>query len=118
MEFREIGSGRMFPPVIPNGLARGYTENRDGNLYELFRVTDTGLVAGGISFIWSDIRGVAIEDDVVQILSKKYPSGGVRFLLHGLELEESNGEITKVLQGYTASYCLLNRITFEQQRFE
>lgn len=47
MNFREIGLGRFFPPIIPNGrffaLAIG-----DLRIQEILQVTDVGLECGGV----------------------------------------------------------------------
>jgi hypothetical protein len=74
LNFREIGLGRFFPPIIPNGrffaLAIGGLR-----IQEILQVTDVGLECGGVSFSWGDICGYAIQGNEACLLSKKYSSG-------------------------------------------
>jgi len=60
LNYREIGLGRFFPPIIPNGrffaLAIGGLR-----IQEILQVTDVGLECGGVSFSWGDICGYAIQ---------------------------------------------------------
>ena len=116
LEFRVIEGGRMWPPVVDTGVVRGYPSTGGGRRVELFEVTDTGLHGPGIYYLWSDLDGISITEGQVQIHSEKYLSGGLRFELDGLSIKTANGVEVKQLNGYPVAYCLLNRITYEQQK--
>jgi len=117
LNFREIGLGRFFPPIIPNGrffaLAIGGLR-----IQEILQVTDVGLECGGVSFSWGDICGYAIQGNEACLLSKKYSSGGMRFKLGTCYFVGSAQPPERYIQGYPVEHCLMNRITFEQQRLQ
>jgi len=117
MNFREIGPGRFFPPILPNGrffaLAIGGLR-----IQEILQVTDVGLECGGVSFGWGDICGYAIQGNEACLLSKKYASGGLRFTLGNCYFVGSAQPPERHVNGYPVEHCLMNRITFEQQRLQ
>ncbi|AYC31604.1 hypothetical protein D3880_03985 [Pseudomonas cavernae] len=83
---------------------------------ELFRVTADGLYGQGIYYLWSDLGGISITDGYAKIHSDKYLSGGIQFVLEGVVMKTFAGDEVRQVHGYPVSYCLLNRISFEQQR--
>lgn len=115
MNFREIGPGRFFPPILPNGrffaLAIGGLR-----IQEILQVTDVGIECGGVRFRWGDICGYAIQENEACLLSKKYSSGGLRFELGTCYFVGSAQPPERHIHGYPVEHCLVNRITFEQQR--
>lgn len=115
MEFKQREDGSYWPPIIPNGkfYAKAVGQTR---AQHLFSVTATGLVAGGINYNWSELAGISIQGDEVQLVSYKYPSGGFRFVLSACMLEDEQGRDLHTIDGYTVDYCLLNRITFESMK--
>lgn len=114
MHFRELGNGNYFPPIIPNGVFMA--SPRTGYpVQEIFQVRDEGLFAGGVFLLWSEITGIVLDGDCCRIASDKYASGGLSFLVGDCEHLTAAGEL-RAVQGYPVEYCLMNRVTFEQQR--
>jgi len=115
LEFREVAPGEYFPPILPNGkfyaLAAGGREPQ-----EILTVTEVGLECGGVSFLWADITGFSIQDERACLLSRKYPSGGVKFTVGTCYFVGRDLQREKYQNGYPVEYCLMNRIAFEQQR--
>lgn len=116
LEFKEIEGGRLWPPVVDAGVVSGYARVGSGQRVELFEVSDAGLSGPGICYLWSDLDGISISDGLIQIHSDKYLSGGLRFALEGLSIRTASGVEVKQQDGYPVAYCLLNRITYEQQK--
>lgn len=116
VEFKVLEGGRVWPPVIGNGVVSGYAQVGSDRRVDLFEVTAAGLFAQGIHYLWTDLSSISITEGYVLLRSEKYPSGGLRLVLDGLRIEGPNGAEIKQLDGYPVSYCLLNRITYEQQK--
>lgn len=116
LQFKVLDGGRVWPPIVGNGFVSGYLQQLGGMRVELFEVTDAGLYGQGIYYLWSDLDGISITGDQVVLHSEKYLSGGFRFGLEGLSIRGANGVEIKQQDGYPVSYCLLNRITYEQQK--
>lgn len=116
LEFKEIEGGRLWPPVVDSGVVSGYARVGIGRRVDLFEVSDAGLSGAGVFYLWSDLDGISITEGQVQIHSGKYASGGLRFALDGLSIRYASGIEIKQLDGYPVAYCLLNRITYEQQK--
>lgn len=116
VEFKALEGGRLWPPVIGNGVVSGYAQVGSDRRVDLFEVTAAGLFAQGIHYLWTDLSSISITEGYVLLRSEKYPSGGLRLVLDGLRIEGPNGAEIKQLDGYPVSYCLLNRITYEQQK--
>ncbi|GAA0420006.1 hypothetical protein GCM10008969_49230 [Pseudomonas veronii subsp. inensis] len=116
LEFKEIEGGRLWPPVVDAGVVSGYARVGGVQRVELFEVNDAGLSGPGISYLWSELDGISITDGLIQIHSDKYLSGGLRFALEGLSIRGANGNEVRQQDGYPVGYCLLNRITYEQQK--
>ena len=115
VEFREVSPGEYFPPTLPNG--RFFAQAAGGReAQEILAVTEDGLECGGVSFLWADITGFSIQGDRAYLLSKKYPSGGLRFTVGTCYFVGRDLQREKYRNGYPVEYCLMNRITFEQQR--
>jgi len=113
--FKEVFPGEYFPAILRNG--RFFAQPVGGTqTQEILTVTDAGLECGGVSFMWSDIKGLSIQGETAHLLSDKYPSGGLRFYVGTCYFVGSNLLRDKHQQGYPVEYCLMNRITFEQQR--
>ncbi len=113
MHFRELGNGDYFPPIIPNGVFMA--SPRTGYpVQEIFQVRDEGLFAGGVFLLWSEITGIVLDDQRCKLASDKYASGGIAFLTERCEHRTSRRTLVSV-QGYPVVYCLMNRVTFEQQ---
>lgn len=83
---------------------------------QILEVTNTGLECGGVSFNWGDITGFAIQGDQAVLLSQKYPSGGLKFMVGTCHYIGSGLSPQQYVNGYPVEYCLMNRVTFEQQR--
>lgn len=115
MEFREVAPGRLWPPIIPEGTAYGCSEVAPGKVVELFEVKPEGIFCAGINYAWGDLGAISVIDDTLWIHSKKYSSGGLRFKEHPFYLVDPFGERFDYIHGYRAAWCLLNRITYEQQ---
>ena len=94
MHFRELGNGDYFPPIIPNGMFMA-SPRAGYPVQEIFQVRDEGLFAGGVFLLWDEITGIA-------------------FLTERCEHRTSRRTLVSV-QGYPVVYCLMNRVTFEQQ---
>jgi len=81
-------------------------------------ITDAGLECGGVNFLWSEISGFSIRGEEACVMSQKYPSGGLRFRVGTCHFVGRDLLPEKYLAGYPVEYCLMNRITFEQQRLQ
>lgn len=114
MEFREVFPGEYFPPILRNGKFFALPVGGSG-VQEILTVTDAGLECGGVSFLWSDIDGFSIQGETAHLLSDRYPSGGLRFYVGTCYFVGSN-LLREAPTGHLVEYCLMNRITFEQQR--
>ena len=115
MEFKEIRPGEFWPPILPNG--RFFAQaNGAGVVQQILEVTETGLECGGVSFNWGEITGFAIQGELAVLLSEKYASGGLRFMVGTCHYVGSSSLPQQYVNGYPVEYCLMNRITFEQQR--
>lgn len=79
-------------------------------------VTAEGLRCGGVSYDWLDLDGVSIGGDQACLVSNKYVSGGVKFMISTCHFEDESRARHVMINGYPVEYCLMNRITFEQQR--
>lgn len=115
MEFHEVAPGRLWPPILPEGTAYGCSEVSPRKIVELFEVKPEGIFCPGIHYAWSDLGAISITDDTIWIHSKKYSSGGLRFKEYPFYLVDPFGERFDYIHGYRAVWCLLNRITYEQQ---
>jgi hypothetical protein len=115
LEFKEIRAGEFWPPILPNGRFFAQTPE-SGVVQQILEVTDTGLECGGVSFNWGDITGFAIQGDQAVLLSQKYPSGGLKFMVGTCHYIGSGLSPQQYVNGYPVEYCLMNRVTFEQQR--
>lgn len=51
-------------------------------------------------------------------MSQKYPSGGLRFRVGTCHFVGRDLLPEEYFAGYPVEYCLMNRITFEQQRLQ
>jgi len=104
-------SGRMV------WLDRGrFITNGNVSFVDLDKRTPGPMDGAGVSFMWSDIKGFSIQGETAHLLSDKYPSGGLKFYVGTCYFVGSNLLRDKHQQGYPVEYCLINRITFEQQR--
>jgi hypothetical protein len=112
--FREIRPGEYWPPVLPNGRFRAVPKGAQ-RVLEILEVTEDGLRCEGVSFSWSDIDGISISGDLACLLSAKYITGGLKFHISTCSFVDESGSSYRVLNGYPVEYCLMNRITFEQQ---
>lgn len=116
MEFRKIGEGRFFPPVLPNGDFIGVAHGSKLRQV-LFSVRDEGIYGEGVFLLWHEISGVSITDALgFQIRSEKYASGGIGFFAGASALLDLTGEIVTRIDGYAVDYCLMNRISYESKR--
>ena len=79
-------------------------------------VTDTGLSCGGVSYDWADLVGISLTGELACLVSGKYVSGGLRFQLGSCGFIGATATMQETYSGYPVEYCLMNRITFEQQR--
>ena len=112
---RATGRG-IFPSHHPERIVRGSPET--GPIEAgIFEVRDDGVYAGGIHLLWDDITGIALDDSRCRLVSDKYRSGGIEFLIGSCELRTPAGGITRI-GGFQVEYCLMNRVTFEKQRIE
>jgi len=115
VEFREVAPGEYFPPILQNG--RFFAQASGGREpQEILTVTEVGLECGGVSFLWADISGFSIQGERACLLSRKYPSGGVKFTVGTCYFVGRDLQREKYRNGYPVEYCLMNRIAFEQQR--
>ena len=114
MHFRELGNGHYFPPIIPNGAFMA-SPRAGYPVQEIFQVRDEGLFAEGVFLLWGEITGIVLDGQLCKLASDKYASGGIAFLTERCEHRTSRRTLVSV-QGYPVAYCLMNRITFEQQR--
>lgn len=115
LEFKLLEGGRVWPPIVSDGVFHGYAREGISRRVELFRVKPEGIFGAGIYLLWSDMDGVSITGTVAKIHSGKYASGGFEFVLDGIELVDAESRVVRVIDGYPVGYCLLNRITYEQQ---
>ncbi len=116
MHFRELSNGDYFPPIIPNGVFMA-SPRAGYPVQEIFQVRDEGLFAGGVFLLWSEITGIVLDGQLCKLASDKYASGGIAFLTERCEHRTSRRTLVSV-QGYPVAYCLMNRVTFEQQRHD
>ena len=113
MEFRKIAEGRYFPPVLPNGEFWGVPIG--GKLDQLlFDVTDAGLKAAGVMYLWSEILGASFSPgDGILLLSENCPNGSLGFYRGCSTLRCADGGLVRRIDGYEVDYCLINRVHFE-----
>ncbi|WP_083691101.1 hypothetical protein [Aquipseudomonas alcaligenes] len=115
LEFKLLDGGRVWPPIVSDGALHGYAREGGKHRVELFTVKPEGIFAAGIHLLWSDMDGVSITGRMAKIHSGKYASGGIEFVLDGVELVDDDRRVVRVIDGYSVGYCLLNRIAYEQQ---
>lgn len=115
LEFRLTNSGRVWPPIVSDGVLHGYAREGSSRRVELFKVQPEGIFGAGIHLLWSDMDGVSITGQMAKIHSGKYVSGGIEFVLEGVDLVGPDNQVVRVIDGYSVGYCLLNRIAYEQQ---
>lgn len=114
LEFREIRPGEYWPPVLPNGKFFAVPAGAD-QVMEILMVTNEGLRCGGVSYDWEDLHGVSIVGEQACLVSHKYISGGLKFVIATCRFEDERQRVHFNINGYPVEYCLMNRITFEQQ---
>ena len=113
MQFRKLSESRYFPPVSPNGVVLG-RQFQSGAVEELFEITDAGIICMGISYPWSSINGMYVDDDVWKLQSDRYASGGLEYSIHGvLLIPHGETKAVRDIQGYGIPYAVINRVAFE-----
>ena len=115
MEFRNLGNGNYFPPILPNGEVHGYAPGVYGRPVHLMTLTDDGLQLTGLLLPWGSIEGVSHIDDPVVIHSNAYAARSFVFFTNMTFLDPTDGCPNEYQQGYAIVHALMNRITFELQ---
>lgn len=116
MEFRDLGNGDYFPPILHNGLIHGYAPGVSGDPVHLMTLVDDGIQLSGLLIEWATIDGVSITGNDVVIHSKKYSSRDFTFCAEHMTFSvDEFDEPEYFQQGYCVYQALLNRITFELQ---
>lgn len=119
MEFRDLGNGNYFPPVLRNGLIYGYVPGVTEEPLHLMTLTDEGLQLAGLLIEWSYIEGVSVDDGKVFIHNNVFLVRDFVYCVERMSFCESAfKEPTFFQQGYSIYLGLLNRITYEQQRLK
>lgn len=116
MDFRDLGNGKYFPPILPNGLVRGYAPGVIGNAVDLMKLVDTGIQLNGLLIEWDGIDGVSILNDRMTIHSNVFLCRDFVFYFDGMSFcSAGQKHFESYQQGYPIHHALMNRITFEVQ---
>ncbi|MBC3384593.1 hypothetical protein [Pseudomonas sp. SWRI179] len=117
MEFRDLGNGRTFPPVAPNGRIYAVPVTQE-NQVEIFCLTPEGVIGSGVKANWAEITGFYYDDESWKIILRNYIGRGMRFR-RGVPcgIVEDGCETFKTnIQGFAIPICVMNRIAFEQKK--
>ena len=117
MEFRHLSNGQYFPPIAPNGRVYAVPLEQETQI-EIFCLTPVGIMGAGIQLHWSEIVGCYYDDESWEIIPRNYSGRGMRFRrgLSCIMVIAGNEALTTHIQGYPIPMCVMNRISFEQQR--
>lgn len=117
MEFRHLGNGQYFPPITPNGRIFAVPVEQEKQV-EVFCLTTMGIVGAGMQSPWSAIVGCYYDDESWEIIPRNYLGRGMRFRrgLPCVMVVDGRETLTTHIQGYPIPLCVMNRISFEQQK--
>ncbi|PBM99994.1 hypothetical protein [Pseudomonas aeruginosa] len=119
MEFRDLGNGRIFPPVAPNGRIYAVSVIQESQV-EIFCLTPEGVIASGIKANWAEITGFYYDHESWEIILRNYIGRGMRFR-RGVPcgMVEDGCETLKTnIQGFVIPVCVMNRLAYEQKRLQ
>ena len=98
--FKASDSGRVWLPIIADGVIRGFARKGCRYRMELFRVAADGLHGEGVFYLWSDLKGISITGGSVRIHSDKYLAGGIQFVLDGVVMKTAAGDEIRQLPSF------------------
>ncbi|MES2234905.1 hypothetical protein EKA85_24545 [Pseudomonas veronii] len=119
MEFRDLGNGRIFPPVAPNGRIYAVPVTQESQV-EIFCLTPEGVIGSGIKANWAEITGFYYDHESWEIILRNYPGRGMRFRrgVPCVIVEEGCEALKTNIQGFAIPICVMNRIAYEQKKLQ